>query len=254
MKKFKYSFILILFCLFMFIFIVSQNTVKADLQQTINTDKSISNVITSTILNSIKWNIENSQEEYKTDFDINKDYSFQKYVSDNNLLQNEKYEPSDLVLITWKYITVNTKKPYLRDAAAYALQQMAQDFYKEFKTNLYVLSAYRSYNDQVRLFEQWCNTIRCAKIWASEHQLWLAMDVHVATKYGYTQFYSWYLDWMNNNAYKYWFINTYKKWEKIDWKMAEIRHWRFVWIPFATELQNKNMTFAQWVKYQWDIK
>ncbi len=249
MKILKYPFLLILFCVFVFVFVVSQNTVKADLQPTINKDKSISNIITSTISNSIRWNIEKSQDDYEDAFDIESDYSFQKYLSDKILLQNEKYEPADLVLITWKYITVKTKRPYLRDAAEYALEQMSQAFYERFNTNLYVLSAYRSYKDQERLREKWCSTIRCAKIWWSEHQLWLAVDIHVANKNGwYTQFSSWYLDWMNENAYQYGFINTYSKGPKVDGKMAEIWHWRFVWIPFATELHDQNITFAERVK------
>jgi hypothetical protein len=45
-------------------------------------------------------NIISAKKEYKEVFDIQTDYSFQKYVSDKNLLQNSKYEPSDLTEIT----------------------------------------------------------------------------------------------------------------------------------------------------------
>ena len=45
---------------------------------------------------------------------------------------------------------------------------------------------------------------------------------------------------IKSNAYKYWFINTYRKWAKIDGKMAEVWHedmfentWpRIVWKGF----------------------
>ena len=122
---------------------------------------------------------------------------------------------------------------------------MSESFYKEFWKKIYVASAYRTYQDQVRLFDGWCSTIRCAKIGASEHQLGLAVDIHVATKNWYSHFASWYLDWMNENAYKYGFINTYSKGPKVDWKMKEIRHRRYVWVPFATELHEKDMSFAE---------
>ena len=125
---------------------------------------------------------------------------------------------------------------------------ITNQFYEDMWHNIYLLSAYRSYKDQERLWNQWCTTARCAKNGWSEHQLWLAVDIHVADdKWWYAQFSSWYLDWMNENAYKYGYINTYRKWPKIDGKMNEIRHWRYVWVPFATELHEKDMSFAEWV-------
>jgi LAS superfamily LD-carboxypeptidase LdcB len=161
-------------------------------------------------------------------------------------LQNSKYEPSDLTEITWDHIIIKTQRPYLRDVAANALKEMSQQFYDDMWHNIYLLSAYRSYKDQEKLRNEWCSTLKCAKNWWSEHQLWLAVDIHVAnSQWWYSQFNSWYLDWMNENAYKYWFINTYRKWPKIDGKMNEIRHWRYVWVPFATELHEKDMSFAE---------
>ena len=232
-----------------FIFVVKQNIVKADdVQDIININESISERLENKTTNFILSNIYEAREKYDDTFDTQSDYSFQKYVSDTDVLQNKKYEPSDLALITWEYLVVKTTRPYMRQSAAYALNELSKAYYEKFDHKIYVLSAYRSYNDQVHLFEQWCSTLRCAKIWASEHQLGLAVDIHTATKDWYTQFSSWQMAWLNENAYKYGYINTYSKWPKIDWKMKENRHWRFVGVPFATELHEKNMSFAERVK------
>jgi D-alanyl-D-alanine carboxypeptidase len=51
---------------------------------------------------------------------------------------------------------------------------------------------------------------------------------------------------MNTNAYKYGFINTYRKGVEIDGKMSELWHRRYVGVPFATELYNKDLSFAEY--------
>ena len=218
-------------------FVVRQNLSNTHDNDTID----LPNQIHDKIANSIAQ----AQKDYNNTFDIESDYSFQKYVSDTNVLQNKKYEPSDLVTITWKYLVAKTMKPYLRQSAEYALDELSKAYYKKFWFKIYIKSAYRSYNDQVVLFEQWCTTLRCAKIGASEHQLGLAVDMHNATTGGYSQFTTWQMKWLDENAYKYGYINTYSKWPQIDGKMKENRHWRFVGVPFATELHEKKMSFAE---------
>ena len=231
-----------------FLFVVMQNIVRADSLKDISyTNRTVSDFLENQFGEAIELNIQSARNQYLQNFDTESDYSFQKYVSDKNILQNKKYEPSDLVEIDTENIVNKAARPYLRQAAATAFDEMTESFYKEFWEKIYVASAYRTYQDQVRLFDEWCSSIRCAKIWASEHQLGLAVDIHVATKKWYVQFSSGYLDWMNENAYKYGFINTYSKWPKVDWKMKEIRHRRYVWVPFATELHEKDMSFAEWI-------
>ena len=237
---------LVCFMLVAFVFIIFQNVASADTPKTIKyTNDSVSDFVLEKATNLLTTNLQDAKEKYENTFDIESDYSFQKYVSDKNVLQNKQYEPADLIELNIENIVNKAARPYLRQAAATAFDEMTENFYKEFWEKIYVTSAYRTYQDQVRLFDGWCSTIRCAKIWASEHQLGLAVDIHVATKYWYTHFSAWYLDWMNENAYKYGFINTYSKWPKVDWKMKEIRHRRYVWVPFATELHEKDMSFAE---------
>jgi len=241
--------IFIWFVVIAFVFVIIQNVVKADsMQNVLIKNNSVSDFVLQKTNEILSENIQNAMEKYENNFDIESDYSFQKYVSDKNVLQNKQYEPSDLTRITWEYLVVNTTRPYLRQSAEYAINELSKAYYKEFGNKIYILSAYRSYNDQVHLFEQWCSTLRCAKIWASEHQLGLAVDIHNATTGWYKQFSTWQMERLNENAYKYGYINTYSKWPKIDWKMKENRHWRFVWVPFATELHEKDMSFAERVK------
>ena len=240
------SILLISFILVAFLFVIIQNVASADTPKTIKYENnSVSEFVLDKANGFLTTNIYEAQEKYVDTFDIESDYSFQKYVSDKNVLQNKQYEPSDLVPFNADNIVNKAARPYLRQAAATAFDEMTESFYKEFWKKIYVASAYRTYQDQVRLFDEWCSSIRCAKIWASEHQLGLAVDIHVATKNWYVHFSSWYLDWMNENAYKYGFINTYSKWPKVDWKMKEIRQRRYVWVPFATELHEKNQSFAE---------
>lgn len=232
-----------------FVFVVTQNIVKADnIEEVSVKNESISEILEDATRDFIISNIYEARQKYTETFDIDTDYSFQKYVSDKNVLQNKKYVPSDLVMIDSEFVVNKAARPYLRQAAATAFDDMSQSFFQQFGKKIYIMSAYRTYEDQVRLVDWGCSNARCAKIGASEHQLGLALDIHIATKDWYIQFSSGYLDRMDENAYKYGFINTYSKWEKIDWKMKEIRHWRYVWVPFATELHEKDMSFAERVK------
>ena len=231
---------------FAFVFIVMQNIASADVvRDAAIPNNSLSDFIIQKADEILSENIQDAINQYSQNFDTESDYSFQKYVSDKNILQNKQYEPSDLVSFNTENVINKAARPYLRQAAATAFDEMTKAFYSEFWEKIYVASAYRTYEDQVRLFNGWCSSIRCARIWASEHQLGLAVDIHVATKYWYMHFSSGYLDWMNENAYKYGFINTYSKWPQVDWKMKEIRHRRYVWVPFATELHEKDQSFAE---------
>ncbi len=243
------SIFVLCFVLLAFVFVVIQNIATADTPKDVSyTNETISDFFENTATDIITSNINLAKQKYIQEFDTVSDYSFQKYLSDKHVLQNRKYEPADLVLIDAEHVVIKAWRPYLRQAAATAFDEMAESFYQEMGEEMYVLSAYRTYQDQARLVDDGCSNTRCAKIWASEHQLGLAVDIHVATKNWYTHFSSGYLDRMNENAHKYGFINTYRKWPKIDGKMKEIWHWRYVWVPFATELHEKDMSFGEWVK------
>lgn len=247
-KVMLFSNIFISICVLFFIFIVRQNFAKADtIQKRSNHySDSISDFLVQKTNGIFQNTILSSKEKYQFDFDIYSDYSLQKYISDDLILNNIKYIPSDLSQIDSEHIVNRAWRPYLRMAAQVAFESMAKDFYLDKKQQFYLLSAYRSYGDQATLFEWWCSSNRCAKIWASEHQLWLAVDIHLSTKNWYNILQWEYLDRLNQNAHKYGFINTYRKWYKVDGKMSEVWHRRYVWIHLATELFEKDLSFAQY--------
>lgn len=240
--------IIIWVCLLALFFIVQQNFVKADTITTkeYNSAYSLTEFLSQKSLSILSENIKTAQEDYQKEFDVYSDYSLQKYISDDLSLNNKKYTPSDLVQIDSNYVVSMAGRPYLRLPAQVAFEKMAEGFHRSLDMQLYLISAYRSHSDQVSLFENWCSSNRCAKIWASEHQLWLAVDIHLATSNWYKVFWSGSMYRLNNNAYKYWFINTYSKWFKIDGKMKEVRHWRYVGIPLATELFKRSLSFAEY--------
>ncbi|HKL43903.1 MAG TPA: M15 family metallopeptidase [Candidatus Absconditabacterales bacterium] len=240
--------IVIGFCILTFVLIVLQNSAKADtvIVKPKYSSASMTEFVSQKSLNFFNQSIEKAKIEYENNFDMYSDYSFQKYISDKNLLNNKKYKPSDLVQVDTDYIVNRAGRPFLRQPAQVAFEKLAESFNKNLDEKLYLISAHRTYRDQETLFEGGCSSNRCAKIGGSEHQLGLAVDIHLATKHGYNILGEEYLNWMNENAHKYGFINTYRKGAEIDGKMKEVRHWRYVGIPLATELYKKDMSFAEY--------
>lgn len=238
------------FCISVFIFILRQNWAIANSfsSKTNYNSTSMTEFINQKTIDILSKNIDQAKQKYQTQFDLNDDYSLQKYLSDTNLLLDKKYAPMDLQPVDETYITNKSSRPYLRQPAVAGFKKMSKDFYNRFNQKFYLVSAYRTYYDQAALFEGWCSSIRCAKIWWSEHQLWLAIDIHVSTEKWYKKLSGEYLDRLNENAYKYWFINTYRKGAHIDGKVSEVWHWRYVWEPFAKELTKKDLTFAEYYK------
>jgi len=240
--------IFIFVCVFVFLFIVRQNSAKADIIRKGGFERvdSVSEFVDNKVVSIFGEALAFSQNDYKQNFDLNSDCSLQKYISDDLVLENIQYVPADLSQIDSEYIVNRAGRPYLRLSAQTAFEAMAKDFYSTNNQQLYLMSAYRSYNDQATLFEWGCSLNRCARLWASEHQLWLAVDIHLATKNWYNILWGEYLERLNQNAHKYWFINTYRKWAKIDGKMAEVWHRRYVWKYLATELFEKDLSFAEY--------
>lgn len=54
------------------------------------------------------------------------------------------------------------------------------------------------------------------------------------------------LFWLQENAHKWGFHQTYQKGIQIDGKAIEPWHWRYLGTGLATELWEKNMSFAEW--------
>jgi LAS superfamily LD-carboxypeptidase LdcB len=130
---------------------------------------------------------------------------------------------------------------------------MARHFRNTFSWDrLYITSTYRSKWFQDFLVKQWCSLLKCAKVWTSEHQAGLALDLKVITRWGrwvsfdITDKPNKYYDRLKANAAKFGFHNTYQRGIEIDGKIAEWRHRRYVGEELATILMNNDQTFAEY--------
>ena len=190
--------------------------------------------------------------ESALEFDFEHDDSFQKFLHDEHPFDDTSYVPTDLLPINSNFTANNSKAFKLREEAGIQFADMARHFRNAFSGDtLRVASAYRSSGLQWYLIKQWCALIRCAKIWTSEHQAWLAVDLKVIAKWG--KWYSLdiaylnkYYDRFKNNAHTFWFHNTYQKWADVDGKMVEGWHRRYVWVELATILHENDQTFAEY--------
>ncbi len=194
------------------------------------------------------------QDSYFASYDTESDNSFQKYVGNWNYLSDLNYVPDDLVAINSNFTANNSKRFYLRKDVAEIFADMAWAFWNENNWDkLYITSAYRSGKSQELLIKNGCSSLRCAKIWASEHQLWLAVDLWVVTKSGryyalckWSKYYNWLLDrWPERG-----FHNSFQKWVDIDWQMEEPRHWRYLGESLAKNLRDNEESFAERYAFQ----
>lgn len=180
-------------------------------------------------------------------YDLISENSITKYVwkwvglNENFLPKTQIFESKNII---WKAI--------LTPQAWENFLALASWFYEEFWTKIKVVSSYRSYQYQHNLIKKYPNSVEegfRAKPWESEHQLWLAIDIFEATSV--ENFFEnknlfQYRAWLQNNAHKYWFTQSYKFWVEIDWYNIEPWHRRYVWTGLASELYKKNTSFSQY--------
>lgn len=192
------------------------------------------------------------KQNYINSLDLETDSSITKFVNSSVSFKDKKYIPKNLVNIYSDYVhDTKWNSQFIRAEANEALQKLAKSFYKEFQKKITVVSAYRSYDYQKWIKDRGCPNNLCAKAWFSEHQSGLAVDFFEVTTQ--KEFLSKpnlnkYFEWLNTNAHKYWFINTYMKWLEIDGYDIEPWHWRYVWEQFATYLKENNITIAEFYK------
>lgn len=221
-------------------------------------DQSISKPIyipTSTSIKdtlSLNFSYRNNQNKLmmREYINIDDDNSLYKYVNNEVPLNDITYIPAMLVPVDSQYVIQRSKWMELRPEANAALHDMAKAFYEAFDKNLYLVSAYRSYTLQKSLVDAWCGANRCAKPWTSEHQLGLAVDIHVWNNGRQTNSMSnkdtVYYRRLEQNAHKFGWHNTFQKWVHIDGQMEEGRHWRYIGKSFATQLWEQDITLAEY--------
>lgn len=167
-------------------------------------------------------------------------------------LQPKNYKPTDLVIPDVPLRVPGHETMYLRREAATALEQL----FAGAKTDGLILklsSGFRSYDYQVNLYNGYVNSqgretadTQSARPGYSEHQTGLAVDVRPTN--GECDLEQCFGDmaegqWVAANAYKYGFIIRYTKDNaQIAGYSYEPWHLRYVGIPLATELHNKNIS------------
>ncbi len=162
---------------------------------------------------------------------------------------SEHFAPARLVEIPKKYIYYEKRSYQFYDKVWPYLQTMLNSA-KENNIELYVYSAYRSFDTQEALKNQYtiiygagtANQFSADQGY-SEHQLGTTVDLITTgiggTLSGFdkTDAYKWLLE----NAYKFGFILSYPK--NNSYYIYEPWHWRFVGVKLATDLKNHNQNF-----------
>ncbi len=200
------------------------------------------------------WKTETETEKQRTyDLPFSIDNSILRYVDAKHCLNKVDYVPVWLSFYTWVN-TVKERKIYLREEALNAFKKMNDKFKEKFGEDILIISAYRPYGYQKKVYSKCKDKIFCAKPACSEHQLGLAVDIIEISdkdKFFEKEDNRKYYQWLKNNAYKYWFINSYVNGIKIDTYPQEPWHRRYVWVGFATYLHKRWINFAQ---YFYNIK
>ncbi|MDD5770320.1 MAG: M15 family metallopeptidase [Candidatus Gracilibacteria bacterium] len=211
----------------------------------INTNNFKENIV-SIELNDIKSVSNNYNLNYISDNSIT------KFVSSDNSFQNLNYTPNDLVKVDSKYIISSKDSLQLRNIAFQNLESLSKDFYNYFNVPLIIVSAYRDYlyqkgieiNNKECVFEK-----LCAKAGYSEHQTGLAIDIFdTSTKEEFLKNHDYqkYFEWMNKNAYKYGFHNSYQNGIEIDGYGVEPWHRRYLGNNLAKYLKSEGITFTEY--------
>ena len=190
------------------------------------------------------------------------EYSLNNYTDtskDNLMLVNKynklesNYIPTDLVDIDLKYAYEGRK---IKKEVYDSFINMYNDALKE-DINLLIISAYRDYDYQNQLYNNYINTYGVdytnnysARPGYSEHQSGLALDI-ISTNTSLDTFYkSNEYKWLLENSSRYGFILRYPKdKENITGYAYEPWHYRYVGIDTALKIKKENITFDEYYAF-----
>ena len=208
-----------------------------------------------------------SKKEVITLVNMNRDFDFygkiikQEHPNDLNTIVNKYYQLDndyyygELVTMDKAYDNKNGSK---LNKEAYAAFQKLVDAGEKEGYHIRNNSAYRSYNTQSGLYNNYKNSngLTWADKWSarpghSEHQTGLALDVGVKNEYSLGKFESSpEFTWMKNNAHLYGFILRYPKGkEYITGYGYEPWHYRYVGVDVATYIYENNITYEEYYAY-----
>ena len=179
-----------------------------------------------------------------------------KHLNTNKIIVNkyyaleENYVPNDLETISKQYALDGME---LVKEAKEAFENMAKDAKKE-NLNIIAMSTYRSYNYQIKIYNQYVKADGKEKVDTysgrpghSEHQTGLAVDVYNG-KVNYTKFEETKeFVWMKEHASEYGFILRFPKdKEKETGYMYESWHYRYVGQNEAKYIKEHNISFEEY--------
>ena len=184
--------------------------------------------------------------------------SYDSNLNDGNLILvnkfyhlKEDYTPSDLVSLSGNYNKGANNK--MRNEAALAFMKMV-DAAKLDNIILYNMSAFRSYDYQVNLYDRYIKRDGkeaadkySARPGYSEHQSGLCSDLNnISDSFEGTDE----AIWLKNNAYKYGFILRFPKGkEDITGYKYEPWHYRYVGVSAAKIIYEDNITLEEYYAY-----
>lgn len=197
------------------------------------------------IVNS-KADLEFYSESYDSNLDVNNLVLVNKFYH-----LKEDYTPSDLVSLSGQYNRGANNK--MRKEAADALMKMIDAARLE-NIILYNMSAFRSYDYQVNLYNRYIKRDGkeaadkySARPGYSEHQTGLCADLNeISDKFDGTDE----ANWLRDNAYKYGFILRFLKGkEHITGYKYEPWHFRYVGLEAAKIIYEDNITLEEYYAY-----
>ena len=209
-------------------------------------------------LNYLNANPTLSYSDIVTLVNVNRDNKFYENTTATDLtnynemlvnkyhLLNKDFKANDIVNVSSTYGYANNS---LNKEAYEAFKQLANDAKKEGHT-IVILSSYRTYEYQEKLWNRDKDDDYVARPGASEHVTGLAIDVSDFNdkndSFKDTESYT----WMVNNAHKYGYILRYpENKENITGYSYEAWHYRYVGTSLATKIYNEGITFDEYYAY-----
>jgi len=180
---------------------------------------------------------------------INGDYLLE--LVDKQHCLSADYIPSDLVNI-YKYNIPSDPEFLIREIAITDLKKMIDDAKSE-EIDLKVISAYRSYQKQVQVYNSWVKKLgvkeanrQSAPAGCSQHQLGTVLDFNklefsfADTPAGI---------WLSNNGYKYgWVISYPINSEEITGYAYEPWHYRYIGIDNALKMKESGLILSKFLE------
>lgn len=132
-----------------------------------------------------------------------------------------------------------------------AFYEMQADAYEE-GLNIYISSSYRSYDDQARIYQNYCDTdgqeaadTYSSRPGFSDHQTGMAFDLNsIDDSFGFTPE----SDWVSANCHKYGFIIRYPKGkEDITGYQYEPWHIRYIGVEKATAVYESGLCLEEYL-------